>query len=88
MKLYRKENRKLIAKLEDALDEKDELNEKMKKIEELITNKQNELYNNLKKYFGKIISDIHLTNNNKNNIIFLMKLMQYSDQEIKSAFSS
>ena len=90
MKLYRKENRKMIYKLEDTLDEVDELKEKMVKIEKLVAEKQGQLYNSLKKYFGRILVDfnINLNNDNRENFIYFMKLIQYSDEEIKNIISS
>ena len=90
MKLYRKENRKLIYKLEDTLDEVDELKEKMDKIEKLVAEKQGQLYNSLKKYFGRILVDfnINLNNENSDNFIYFMKLIQFSDEEIKNIISS
>ena len=92
MKLYRKENRKLIYKLEDTLDEVDELKEKMDKIEKLVAEKQGQLYNSLKKYFGRILVDfnlnLNLNNENSDNFIYFMKLIQFSDEEIKNIISS
>ena len=87
MKAFRKENRKMINKFLDTLDENDELKEKMKKIEELMIKKDNELYSNLKKYFSNILQDLKITNKNRNIIISFMKLMQYSTNEINSLFS-
>ena len=90
MKLFRKENRKLIYKLEDTLDEVDELKEKMDKIEKLVAEKQGQLYNSLKKYFSRILIDFNITlnNENKENFIYFMKLIQFSDEEIKNIISS
>ena len=87
MKAFRKENRKMINKFLDTLDENDELKEKMKKIEELMIKKDNELYFNLKKYFKSILPGFKITNNNKNSIISIMKLMQFSMDEINSFLS-
>ena len=91
MKSYRKENRKMLYKLEDTLDEVDELKEKMVKIEKVISEKQGQLYTSLKKYFSKILIDFgpgfNLNNDNSENFIYLMKLMQFSDEEIKSILS-
>ena len=84
MKMYRKENRKMLIRLEDALDEIDELNQKMIKIEEVIPQKINEIYTILKKYFNSIISDINISNNNIEKVISFMKLIQFSDDEINS----
>ena len=88
MKMYRKENRKMLNRLEKALDEIDEFEQKMINIEEGITKKINEIYISLKKYFNSIISDINISNNNKNKVIYFMKLIQFSDDEINSIISS
>ena len=91
MKKFRKENRKMIYKLEDTLDEVDELKEKMIKIEKIVSEKQEQLYNSLKKYFNKILTDVNyslnLNNDNSENFIYFMKLMQFSDEEIKNIIS-
>ena len=51
----------------------DELNQKMIKIEKLVNEKQEQLYNSLKKYFNRIIIDfgtnININNENKENFI-------------------
>ena len=83
LKSYKKENRKMISKFEDTLDEVDELKEKMISIEKLVSEKQELLYNSLKKYFNMILVDINLTKENRENIIYFMKLMQFSDNDIK-----
>ena len=92
MKLYRKENRKMLYKLEDTLDEVDELNQKMIKIEKLVNEKQEQLYNSLKKYFNRIIIDfgtnININNENKETFIYFMKLMQYTDEDIKTIITN
>ena len=91
MKKYRKENRKMLSKLEDSLDEIDELKEKMIKIEKVVSEKQGQLYNSLKKYFNRILTDFNynfnLNNENSENFIYFMKLMQFSDEEIKNIIS-
>ena len=84
MKMYRKENRKMLIRLEKALDEIDEFEQKMINIEEGITKKINDTYTSLKKYFNSIISDINISNNNKEKLISFMKLIQFSDDEINS----
>ena len=84
MKTDLRENRKLMARFEDALDEIDELKQKMNKIEETIAKKLNEIYSSLKKYFISFITDVSISNNNKENIICFLKLMQFSDDEINS----
>ena len=90
MKRYRKENRKMISKLEDTFDEVEELKEKMNKIEKLVSEKQGQLYNNIKKYFSRILIDFNfnLNNDNKDNFIYFMKLIQFSDDEIKNIINS
>ena len=82
MKIYRKENRKLIIRYEDALDKIEELKEKMVKIEEVVTKKDNELYSSLKKYFNIILSDFNITNKNEKNIMCFMNLIQFFDDGI------
>ena len=84
MKIYRKENRKMLIRLEDALDEIDELKQKIIKIEEVVTKKINDTYTSLKNYFNSIISDINISNNNKEKVISFMKFIQFSDDEINS----
>ena len=88
MELYRKENRKMLARLEDALDDKDELTQKMKQIEELVAKQQNELYSSLKKYFSRILSDLNISNKNEENIKKFMKVMLFSEEDINSVISS
>ena len=80
---YRKENRKLLARYEYSLDEIDELKEKMKKIEELISQSQN----NLKIQFQNILSFVTISNKGKGNVIQFMKSMQFSDEEINYLIS-
>ena len=82
-KLYKKENRKLIHRYEDALDENHELKKKMILIEEIVINKQNELYNNLKKGFKDLIIFININNKSKAKIIYFLNLIQFTEQEIK-----
>ena len=60
----------------------------MQKIEELVINQQNELYSSLKKYFSRLLNDFSISNKNEENIKKLMKLMQFSDDEINSIISS
>ena len=88
MNVYRKENRKMLARFEDALDENDELKDKMIKIEQLVTKKQNELFSSLKTYFKNMLSDFNITNNNKEKIISFMKLIQFSDEEMNYIISN
>ena len=59
----------------------------MHKIEELIAKKENELYSSLKKNFTNILSFLNITNNNKDFVIYFMRLMQFSDEEINSLIS-
>ena len=63
MKIYKKENKKLIHRYEFTLDENSELKKKMITIEEIVINKQNELYNNLKKGFNALLN--YLINNKR-----------------------
>ena len=92
MKKYRKENRKMLSKLEDTLDEVDELKEKMLKIEKIVSEKQGQLFNSLKKYFSRILTDFNfgfnMNNENSENFIYFMKLLQFSDEEIKNIISN
>ena len=83
MKSYKKENRKLIHRYEDALDENHELKKKMILIEEIVINKQNELYNNLKKGFKDLLLFLSINNKSKGKIIYFLNLIQFSEQEIK-----
>ena len=83
IKLYKKENIKLIQRYEDALDENHELKKKMILIEEIVINKQNELYNNLKKGFKDLLLFININNKSKAKIIYFLNLIQFSEQEIK-----
>ena len=87
MKLYKKENRKMLYRLEDALDENDELKRKMIKIEEIVTKKQNELYNSLRTNFEALIGDFNLTNKNRDSLGNFLKTMNYSQEEINSLLS-
>ena len=87
MKLYKKENRKMLYRLEDALDENDELKQKMIKIEEIVTKKQNELYNSLKINFETLFGDFNLTNKNKDSLNYFLKLMNFSQEEINNLLS-
>ena len=66
MKFYKKENRKMLYRLEDALAENNELQKKLIKIEEIVVKKQNELYSELKKGFEILINDFNLTNKRSN----------------------
>ena len=84
MKKYKKENRKMLYRLEEALDEIDELKQKMIKIEEIVTKKQNELFNALKTGFEAIIGDFNLTNKNKDSLNYFLKLMNFSNDEINN----
>ena len=84
MKLYKKENRKMLYRLEDALAENDELQKKLIKIEEIVVKKQNELYSQLKKGFEILISDFNFTNKNRDILISFLKLMNFSDEEINN----
>ena len=83
IKIYKKENRKLIHRYEDALDENHELKKKMILIEEIVINKQNELYNNLKKGFRDLLIFLNINNKSKGKIIYFLNLIQFSEQEIK-----
>ena len=83
IKVCKKESRKLIHRYEDALDENHELKKKMILIEELVINKQNELYNNLKKGFKDLLIFLNINNKSKGKIIYFLNLIQFSEQEIK-----
>ena len=83
MKLLKKENKKLIHRYEDALDDNHELKKKMILIEEIVINKQNELYNNLKKGFKDLLIFLNINNKSKGKIIYFLNLIQFSEQEIK-----
>ena len=83
MKVYKKENRKLIHRYEDALDENHELKKKMILIEEIVINKQNELYNNLKKGFKDLLIFLNINSKSKGKIIYFLNLIQFTEQEIK-----
>ena len=87
MKNFKKENRKIIMRLEDALDDNDDLKEKMLKIEEVVNKKQNELYTTLKINFCTLINDFNLNQTNKNSLILFMKLIQFSDDEITNYYN-
>jgi hypothetical protein len=87
MKLYKKENRKMLYRLEDALSENQELKQKMIKIEEIVTKKQNELYNNLKTNFEILLGDFNLTNKNRNTLNYFLKLINCSEDEISNLLS-
>ena len=84
MKHYKKENRKMLYRLEDALDEIEELKQKMIKIEEIVTKKQNELYNSLKKNFENLIVDFNLSNKNRDALCLFLKIMNYTEDEINN----
>ena len=84
MKLYKKENRKMLYRLEDALAENDELQKKLIKIEEIVVKKQNELYSQLKKGFEILINDFNFTNKNRDKFNSFLKLMNFSDEEINN----
>ena len=86
MKIYKKENKKLIRRYEDVLyvlDENDELKKKMITIEKIVINKQNELYNNLQKGFKSLLSYLTINNKSKDKVILFLNLIQFSEQEIK-----
>ena len=83
IKICKKEARKLIHRYEDALDENHELKKKMILIEEIVINKQNELYNNLKKGFKDLLIFLNINNKSKPKIIYFLNLIQFSEQEIK-----
>ena len=87
MKFYKKENRKMLYRLEDALAENDELQKKLIKIEEIVVKKQNELYSELKKGFEILINDFNLTNKNRDILNSFLKLMNFSDEEINNLIS-
>ena len=87
MKLYKKENRKMLYRLEDALDQINELKQKMIKIEQIVNQKQNELYNSLKNYFKILIDDFNITNKNRESLNEFLKLVNYSDDEINNLLS-
>ena len=88
MKIYKKENRRMLLRYEDALDENNELKKKMIKIEEIVINKQNELYNNLKKGFKALLNFLNINNKSKDKIIYFLNLIQFSQQEIKIMIDS
>ena len=52
-------------------------------IEEIVINKQNELYNNLKKGFKDLMIFININNKSKAKIIYFLNLIQFTEQEIK-----
>ena len=52
-------------------------------IEEIVINKQNELYNNLKKGFKDLIIFININNKSKAKIIYFLNLIQFTEQKIK-----
>ena len=83
IKIYKKENKKLIHRYEDALDDNHELKKKMILIEEIVINKQNELYNNLKKGFKDLLIFLTINNKSKGKILYFLNLIQFSEQEIK-----
>ena len=87
IKLYKKENRKMLYRYEDALDEINELKQKMIKIEEIVVKKQNELYNSLKITFETLIGDFNLSNKNRDSLCSFLKLMNYSEDEINNLLS-
>ena len=87
MKIYKKENRKILYRLEDTLDENNELKQKMIKIEEIVTKKQNELYTSLQNNFEKIIGDFNLTNKNRDILNYFLKLMNFSDEKVNNLLS-
>ena len=74
-------------RLEDALDDNDDLKEKMLKIEEVVKTKQKELYTTLKINFCTLINDFNLNQTNKNSLILFMKLIQFSDDEITNYYN-
>ena len=88
MKIYKKENKKLIHRYEFTLDENSELKKKMITIEEIVINKQNELYNNLKKGFSALLTFITINNKSKDKVIYFLNLIQFSDEEIKIIMNS
>ena len=83
MKIYKKENKKMIHRYEFTLDENNELKKKMITIEEIVINKQNELYNNLKKGFNALLNYLTINNKSKDKVIYFLNLIQFSEQEIK-----
>ena len=87
MKLYKKENRKMLYRLEDALTENQELKQKMITIEEIVTKKQNEYNESLKMSFEKLLGDFNLTNKNKNALNSFLKLINCSEIEINNLLS-
>ena len=88
MKVYKKENKKLIHRYEFTLDENNELKKKMITIEEIVINKQNELYNNLKKGFIALLNYLTINNKSKDKVIYFLNLIQYSTEEIKIIINS
>ena len=88
MKVYKKENKKLIHRYEFTLDENNELKKKMITIEEIVINKQNELYNNLKKGFNALLNYLAINNKSKDKVIYFLNLIQYSSEEIKIIINS
>ena len=87
MKIYKRENKKMIHRYEFTLDENNELKKKMIKIEEIVINKQNELYNNLKKGFTALLNYLVINNKSKDKVIYFLNLIQFSEQEIKIIIS-
>ena len=83
LQIVKKENRKMIHRYEDALDQNNELKKKMIIIEEIVINKQNELYNNLKKGFKSLLCFLTINNKSKDKITYFLNLIQFSEQEIK-----
>ena len=88
MKIYKKENKKMIHRYEFTLDENNELKKKMITIEEIVINKQNELYNNLKKGFNALLNYLTINNKSKDKVIYFLNLIQFSEQEIKIIINS
>ena len=82
-KIYKKENRKMIHRYEDILEQNNELKKKMIIIEEIVVNKQNELYNNLKKGFKALLCFLTINNKSKDKVIYFLNLIQFTEQEIK-----
>jgi hypothetical protein len=82
-KIYKKENRKMIHRYEDILEQNNELKKKMIIIEEIVVNKQNELYNNLKNGFKALLGFLTINNKSKDKIIYFLNLIQFTEQEIK-----
>ena len=82
IKVYKKENRKMMHRYEDTLEDNNELKKRMIEIEAVVIKKQNELYNNLKKGFKALLKYLTINSKSKDNVIYFLNLIQFSEQEI------